>query len=202
MKQNEMDRLIAHFDRYFKQSDCTVLHAIDGKLPHIDVLLYRPNEAYPFWKLVTMGASDYKMPAPKHALGNRNEYMMFVDASEDLTDPVTANWYYAQLQEVARYPMSAGCFFSYGHSVEWGEESGTDMVGAFIEMPQMIDDVGVLRCKLGLLKQVVCLQVILLTRAETNKLLQIGPEAFSEYLYPEDNSRPHYLSQRYRTELF
>ena len=202
MKQKEMDRLIAHFDRYFCQSDCTVLHATDGILPHIDVLLYAPNETYPFWKLVTTGASDYRMPAPKHSLGNRNEYMMFVDASEDLTDPAVVNWYYVQLQEVARYPMSAKCFFSYGHSVEWGEGRDSDMVGAFIEMPQMIEDVGVLRCKLGLMKQTVCLQVILLTREETNQLLQIGPQSFSEYLYPEDDSRPHFLCERYRSERF
>lgn len=46
--------------------------------PHIDALLYAPNEAYPFWKLVTAGASDYKMSAPRGALGKRNEYMMFM----------------------------------------------------------------------------------------------------------------------------
>jgi hypothetical protein len=149
-----------------------------------------------------MGASDFKMSAPKHALGDRNEYMMFVDASEDLTDASVVGWYFNQLTGVATYPMQARCFFSYGHSVEWGEERDSDMVGAFIEMPQMIEDVGVLRCKLGLLKQAVCLQVVLLTREETNQLLQTGPQIFSEYLYPENDSRPHFLCERYRSERF
>ena len=202
MTIKEMDRLTAHFNRYFKQSDCRVLHATDGLLPHIDVLVYPPNATYPFWKLATMGASDYKMPAPKQALGNRNEYMMFVDASEDLTDPAVVRWYYTMLRGIASYPTEARSFVSYGHSVEWGEEDDTDIVGAFIEMPQIIEDVGVLRCKLGLLKQTVCLQVVLLTQNEMNQMQTIGREAFSEYLYPEDGSRPHFLCQRYRTELF
>ena len=202
MKQSEMNRLIAHFDNYFGQNDCTVLHPLAQTKLHIDVLLYRPNTRYPFWKLVTMGASDYKMPAPRNALGNRNEYMMFVDAAEDLSDPAVVNWYFNQLQGVALYPMQADCFLTYGHSVEWGESDGTDMVGAFIEMPQMIEDVGVLRCRLGLLKQTVCLQVVLLTREDVQKLMQIGPQRFSDYLYPEDDSRPHFLCQRYRTNQF
>lgn len=75
MKTKEMDKLIQHCDTYFEQEDCMVLHPIVDDGLHIDVLLYKPNEKYPFWKLVTMGASDYKMPAIQNALGLQNEYI-------------------------------------------------------------------------------------------------------------------------------
>ena len=93
MKPKEMDKLIQHFDTYFKQSEPTVLHPIVME-PHIDALVYKPNEAFPYWKMVTMGASDYKMSAPINSLGNRNEYMMFIDPSEDLTDKEVSDWYF------------------------------------------------------------------------------------------------------------
>ena len=200
MNKKEMDKLIKHFDTYFGQSEPIVLHN-EGMQPHIDVLVYKPNEKYPFWKLCTMGASDYKMPAPMKSLGNRNEYMMFVAAEEDMKDRETAAWYASQLLEVAMYGVSTKSFVTYGHSMEWPVEEGEEMVGAYLEMPQVIEDVGVLRCNLSFIKTTVCLQVVLLTREEINRLVEIGPEAFSYYLYP-DEGKSHFLSQRKRTEEF
>ena len=117
MNQKEMDKLTKHFDTYFHQSDCTVLHPIVME-PHIDALLYKPSDAYPYWKLVTMGASDYKMPAPKNTLGNRNEYMMFIDPSEDMTNQEVVNWYFNKLLGIAHYPIATKSFITYGHSVD------------------------------------------------------------------------------------
>lgn len=200
MNQNEMDKLINHFDTYFHQSDCTVLHPIVME-PHIDALLYKPNDAYPYWKLVTMGASDYKMPAPRNTLGNRNEYMMFIDPSEDMTNQEVTNWYFNKLLEIAHYPIVTKSFITYGHSVEWAPNNEEEMVSAFLEMPQIVGDVGVLRCKLGLMKTAICLQVVLLNRAETNRLLQIGPQQFSSFLYP-DAGDAHFLCERSRSDKF
>ena len=103
MNTKEMDKLIKHFDTYFGQSEPRVLHS-DGMVPHIDVLVYSPNEKYPFWKLCTMGASDYKMPAPKQALGNRNEYMMFIDPDLNLENREEISWYYNVLLGFANFP--------------------------------------------------------------------------------------------------
>ena len=91
MKTKEMDKLIKHFDTYFEQDDSTVLHPIVDDGLHIDVLMYAPNEKYPFWKLVTMGASDYKMPPIQNTVGLNNEYIMFIDSEIDLTDKEVLN---------------------------------------------------------------------------------------------------------------
>ena len=200
MNQKEMDKLTKHFDTYFHQSDCTVLHPIAME-PHIDALLYKPNDAYPYWKLITMGASDYKMPAPKNTLGNRNEYMMFLDSGEDMTNQEVANWYFNKLLGIAHYPIATKSFITYGHSVEWAPNDEEEMVSAYLEMPQIVEDVGILRCKLGFMKTAICLQVVLLNREETNKLLQIGPEQFSYFLYPDEGDS-HFLCERSRSDKF
>ncbi len=201
MTTKEMDKLIAHCDRYFGQTEPMILHHLVQE-PHVDVLRYPPNEAYPFWKLVTMGASDFFMPRTKPTLGNRNEYVMFIDPQEDLEDPSTVGWYVDRLYLLAVYPRMQNIHVTYGHSVEWGEEEDSNMVSAFLEMPQIIPNVGFLRCKLGLLKKTVLLQAIPLTRQETDRLLELGPQEYSERLYPDDGGQMHFLAQQYRTEKF
>ena len=76
------------------------------------------------------------------------------------------------------------------------------MIAAFIEFPQIIGTTEILRCKLGLMKTVACLQVVLLNKKELDKLMEVGPIAFSNYLYPEDSSTAHFLTERHRSEKF
>jgi len=198
MKPKEMDKLTAHFNQYFDQDSCTILHPI-AQNPHIDALLYEPTEKYPFWKMASMGASDYKMPTPKGSLGDRNEYIMMIGPDENMKDLSVANWYYSKLLEIALYPIQNKCFISYGHSLEWPVLAEDETVGAFLDFPQAVENVGVVRCKLSPFKTVVCLQAVLLNQAEIDKLLEIGPQRFSEYIYPEDASKPHFLCERNRS---
>ena len=203
MKVKEMDKLIKHFDIYFEQNDSVIVHPIvDGGL-HIDMLLYKPNKKYPFWKLVTMGASDYKMPPILNTVGLNNEYMMFVSADVDLSDKETLNWYREKLLLVASFAYENKTHIPYGHSFEWQNDDITDeMVAAFIEFPQILETTAALRCKLSLFKTVACLQVVLLNKEELEKLMEIGPQKFSDFLYPEDDSKPHIFSERHRSEKF
>lgn len=203
MKVREMDKITSHFDKYFEESDCTVLHPVVDNGFHIDVLVYKPSEKYPFWKLVTMGASDYKMPKIANTFGFFNEYIMFVDKDEDLNDKDVLSRYHSKLVMIASYAKFCNKHITYGHSLEWENEDPDDeMMAAYIEMPQIIPDVGILRCKTGMFKTVICLQVVLLNKNDLNKLMEIGPQAFSEYLYPEDGGKAHFLSEIRRSEKF
>lgn len=202
MRSAEADKFIKHINSYLGQDDVNVIHSGNPYISNISLLKYPPTEKYPFWKLVTMGASDFRMPKLPGSLGDRNEYIMFIDPSVDMNDLEVAGWYFGQLVEVAIYPKMEDVHVTYAHSMEWPASDDSDMEGAFLEMPQVIDDPGILRCKLGLMKTVVCLQVVLLTRKEIDSMLKLGQQAFSEYLYPEDGSRPHFLCERYRTEKF
>lgn len=202
MNTKEMGKFKSHCDKYLQQNDCTVIHPTFNDAFHIDALLYSPNEKYPYWKLVTMGASDYKMPKTPNMLGDRNEYVMFIDPSENLRDQKIVSWYYSKLLEVATSPIADKYFLSYGHSVEWDEDENSNMSGAFVTLPQVIENVDFLRCKLGMFKETICLQIVLLTREEINQLMKIGPEQFDNYLYSEDGSSRHFICERCRSENF
>ncbi len=203
MKDSEMNTLARHCDKYFGQTDATVIHPIVGGDFHVDVLLYKPSKRYPFWKLVTMGASDYRMPRIQNTFGRFNEYVMFVDSDVKLEDKGVLSYYYGKLLAIASYSRLTNTHITYGHSLEWENDSHDgEMVGAFIDMPQIILDAGVLRCKMGFFKTVVLLQTVLINQRELDALLKIGPKAFSDYLYPENGQNQHYLSEQYRSEKF
>ena len=204
MKTREMKKLTDHFDRYFEQSDCMVLHPIINTELHVDILLYKPTEKFPFWKLVTMGVSDYKMPKIRNTFGRFNEFIMFVDQDIDLNNKETLVWYADKLGLVSTYAYHNNTHVTFGHSIEWKNEDPDDeMIAAFIELPQVIEDVGILRCKLGIFKTVVCLQVVLLNQVDLEKLMDIGPQAFGDYLYPEEyDKKQHFLSEKHRSEKF
>ena len=203
MKVKEMEALTKHFDKYFEQNDSMVLHPIVDAGFHVDVLVYKPTEKYPFWKLATMGASDYKMPKITNTVGLNNEYVMFVDKDVDLSDKEVIGWYYNKLMLVATFAYYNKTHITYAHSFEWKNEDPEDeMIAAFIEFPQIIEDVGILRCKTGLFKTATCLQVVLLNGGELEMLMKCGRQAFSNYLYPEDSGKAHYLSERHRSEQF
>ena len=203
MKVKEMDKIINHFDKYFEQTDSMVIHPIVDNGFHVDVLLYKPNDKYPFWKLVTMGASDYKMPKISNTFGLFNEYIMFVDKEEDLNDREIVSWYHSKLVMIASYAKFYNTHVTYGHSFEWeNDDPEEEMIAAFMEMPQVIPNVGILRCKIGMFKTVVCLQTVLLNKNDLNKLMEIGPQAFSNYLYPENDEKQHFLSERHRSGNF
>ena len=203
MTTKQMERFTQHCNKYFRQKNDRVLHSVAMNDLHIDILLYEPTEEFPYWKMVTMGASDYKMPPAKGAIAMRNEYIMLVDQGVNMHDKDAALWYCRKLWMIARYAFENKINITYGHSLEWQNEDDADeMVAAFIEFPQVFDP-GILHYKSGLFTDIACLLVVLLNKSELDQLMKIGPQQFSEYLFPEDENAPtHFLSERNRSERF
>lgn len=185
-----------HLGKYFEDDEPQVLHPMQDIMGyHIDCLVYRPNERYPFWKLVTMGASDFKMPK-SNAIADRNEYIMFIDKNEDLYNQDILNWYYGHILDIATYPIQCNKVLTYGHDITW--ETDEEMCGAYIELPQIIPDSSIVKLKLGLMKEIAFLQIMLLNKMEFALMQDIGNEQFSYYLYPTDRKNQHFLCQRSR----
>ena len=203
----QMDAFTAHCDTYLHQSDSLVVHPINQELPlHVDILLYKPTEELPYWKMITMGASDYRMPLGKRypfadQFGDRNEYIIFIDKSEDLENKDLCFAYAKYLSMIAYYPIWNECFVTYGHSMEWETDQGEEMAGAYLELPMILDDVEFSFFELERDHKIVILQPVLLTRPEIDMLMRIGNEQFDRYLYPE-NGRPHFLCELKRSEKF
>ena len=202
MNTKETQTFIDHCNLYFHQVEPQILEPKCENILRFRMLLYTPSKKYNFWKLVTLGVSDYKMPRSRTALGNRNEYVLFIDRSENLFDEDTVQWYIKCLINLANPPIVEEYALSFGHSVEWGEAEDTDMVGAYVEMPQVIESIKFLQCKLDMFKKITCLQAVLLTREDMDKLRELGEEKFDYWLYPEDRKHMHFISERRRSDKF
>ena len=194
MKNKEMNKLIKHFEYYFKQTCKNIYHDdVSGGI-HIDILLFEPNDQYPFYKLVTMGASDYAMPKVNSTLPNRNEYIIFLSKDVEVNSE-DFNWYINFISYVSRYAFYENANISVGHSIELEPNSHSSFKNAFILFPQIIEDSWILRCQLGLFKTCACLQVMPITEIDNAKNLSIGPEEFHNYFYPEEGE-PIFLANR------
>lgn len=202
MNLRQMDKFIAHCDHYFGQKNTAIFHMVNENAVHIDVLLYEPNENYPFWKLVTMGASDYTMPKKQTTFGFNNEYVMFVHKSVDLKDENVLDWYLDKLSSIGSFAYDNQVHITYGNSFDVKIRDEEEMVCCFIELPQIIRNSGFLRCKVSFFKTIICLQAVLLNKDEFEKLTEIGAENFSYWLYPENKENEHFIVERVRSEKF
>ena len=198
MDHHAMECWKNHCSFYFRQdlSDCRVLLSQNPQNPHVDMLLFPPGAAYPFYKLCTMGASDYRLP-----FSRPHEFIMFLAREEDLSCDQTLMWYRDVLLTVALYPARNHFAVGFGHSIVWGAQPGTDMCSAYLDLPYPIEGPGFFNCRLGPLRKTACLQVTLLTDSETQELIRQGPGKFCDFLYPPEG-KPHFLCQRYRSPLF
>lgn len=194
MKVAQMAKIQKHYDKYFKQTDAMVFHPQGETQFHVDVLLYSPTKTFPFWKLATLGASDYAMNG-KHYLGNRNEYMMFIDPSVDMKDTSIASRYLDLLHSTALFPLVTNTSITFGHSIDFTEQNDPNVKAVFLDMPFAVNDMDFFTCKYSLFKKAVFLQVIPLDQKALDLLMKLGNEQFSyTYAYP-DKGEPHWLSK-------
>ncbi|MCR4577611.1 MAG: suppressor of fused domain protein [Clostridiales bacterium] len=206
LTKEQMDKFTVHCDAYLGQSDSLVIHSTLNFPLHVDILLYKPTKNLPYWKMITMGASDFRMPINGYypfgnQYGDRNEYIIFIDKSEDLSDYNTAVAYARHLLQVAHYPQLDNSFLTFGHSIEWETYDGDEMAGAYIELPMIMEDVGFAFFELDPDYKIVILQPVFLTQSEIQNLLEVGSQEFDNYLYP-NNGRPHFLCELHRSDLF
>lgn len=202
MNTKEMDKFISHCDFYFEQQCDTILNGVlEEDNRHVDVLVYEPNEKYPFWKLVTMGFSDYKMPYIKNPLPRRNEYAIFFDKSITVSK-MDKEWLF-YLNTLMVTGNAAYCnkeHVTFCHDIQF-EMENSDMVATLIMFPEIIENVNVLRCKLGLFKSCAIFQVMPITKEELELDYEKGADwLINNRFYTDENmDKCHYLAEQKRT---
>ena len=205
MNLKEMERIKTHFEQRFEQPVECVFHPKDNNIVHIDVLCFAPTELYPFWKLVTMGASEIMMPQKDKYGSNRNEYVIFVDKEVDILNDY--GWYINWLCMTAEYTYVEKQFVTFNHVVQMPNVTDDgEMKGVVLLLPAVMYDGSILRCKTGLFKQCTCLQIIPVTQAEIDGAQVNGYEWLVNKFYPfiyggeeHQNDEEHYLAEKIRT---
>lgn len=116
-----------------------VFHPETNSQYSLDLLLFAPAKAFPFWKLATVGVADCAMNG-KHYLGNRNEYVMFIDPSIDMKDSTIASRYMDFLASTALFPLENNTSITYGHSMDFSSMNDPIIKAVFIDMPFAVND--------------------------------------------------------------
>ena len=94
-------KLYDHYVETFKQKPVFCLrlkkNVLSNEMKPITTLVFEPSKDMPFWKLCTIGASDYLMPERDIGWGRkanqRNEYMMLIDPEVEISQEKTG-WRY------------------------------------------------------------------------------------------------------------
>ena len=86
METKRHQKLYEHYENILGQKSSFSLklkkNVLSNEMKPVTTLVFEPTEDMPFWKLCTIGASDYLMPERNIGWGRkanrRNEYMMFI----------------------------------------------------------------------------------------------------------------------------
>ena len=198
MEISEKKHIIKHFERIFKQKCKSFLSQQGDYEVDIDVMLFEPNKKFPFWKMVTLGASDYQMPSNQSDFADRNEYMLFFDkftiVSEDRTD---WHWYYEFLMRTATYAYFNKCRITYGNSIDINTREKTDMEAAYIIVPLILKNSKAYTCRITKNKLCNCFQVLPITEDELKEKIKLGSEKFLNN-YILQNEKILFLAEKLR----
>lgn len=114
----EFVKMIEHLSKHFGNLE-NILVNEHGDYP-IDIAVFGPNEKSPYWKLVTIGTSDYAMKVPEQIVeNNRIELVMYLPIDWQLDKNELNSWPINTLIETAQYPREYDTFLGFGHTVEF-----------------------------------------------------------------------------------
>ena len=194
MKKKELNNLIGHFQYCFNQ-ECSKIYTTDNDDElKVDFLLFEPNEDFPFYKVVSAGASDYQMPQSNGLLPNRNEYIIFLSKDFNIQSD-EFNWYLNLINYVATYAYYVKASITYSHAIDIKQLNNEKYPAVFINFPEIYNDSYILRCKLSMFKTCACLQLMPMTNQELDELTQYGVAKILDTYYPKEG-KPIFLADR------
>ena len=190
-------KLYDHYVEAFKQEPIFCLYLkknvlSDGMKP-ITTLVFEPTQDMPFWKLCTIGASDYLMPERDIGWGRkanqRNEYMMLIGPEVEISQE-KAEWLSLNslLWTTAEYAFNAKENITVSDTINMqikGKYCGTVLL-----LPEIFKSPGIVKCFVSKHKFISILQVMPITRELLNKKLKKGTNGIywlMEQFYTHDD---------------
>ncbi len=172
-------KLYDHYVENFKQEPFFCLrlkkNVLSDEMKPVTTLVFEPTEDMPFWKLCTIGASNYLMP--EHDIGwgrkanQRNEYMMLIDPeveiSQEKTDWLSLN---SLLWATAEYAFNAKENITVSDTIDMqikGKYCGTVLL-----LPEIFKSPSIIKCFVSKNKFISIFQVMPITRELLTKKLR------------------------------
>ncbi len=190
-------KLYDHYVENFKQEPFFCLrlkkNVLSDEMKPVTTLVFEPTEDMPFWKLCTIGASDYLMPERDIGWGRkanqRNEYMMFIDPeveiSQEKTEWLSLN---SLLSATAEYAFNAKENITASDTIDMqikGKYCGTVLL-----LPEIFKSPSIVKCFVSQHKFISIFQVMPITRELLTKKLRKkanGIYWLMEHFYTHDD---------------
>lgn len=203
-------KLYGHYKNHLHQEPIFCLqlkkNVLSNEMKPITTLVFEPTQDMPFWKLCTIGASDYLMPKRDIGWGRkanqRNEYMMLIDPeveiSQEKTEWLSLN---ALLWATAEYAFNAKENLTVFDTIDMqikGKYCGTVLL-----LPEIFKSPSVVKCFISKHKYISIFQVMPISRELLNKKLKKGTNGIywlMEQFYTHDDDY-HLIASKPLTKL-
>lgn len=154
-----------------------VLSDVAEQMKPVTTYVFEPTDELPFWKLCTIGASDYLMPERDIGFGRksnrRNEYMMLiapeVEVSENSTEWLFLN---SLLWATAEYAFNQKDNITVSDTIDMGLDG--KYRGVVLLLPEVFKTPRIVKCYITKNKYVSIFQVMPVTKEQLAKKLKKG----------------------------
>lgn len=202
MLENDMEnkrhqKLLEHYKAVLKDEPAFSLKLKKNVLPAgmnpITTLVFEPKEDMPFWKLCTIGASDYLMPEREIGLGRkanrRNEYMMLVSPEVEVSESTTG-WLLLNslLWSTVEYAYNEKDAIAVSDTIDMGLKG--KYCGTVLLLPEAFKTPGIAKCYYTKHKYISIFQVMPITRKLLSGRLKRGTDGIywlMEHFYTHDD---------------
>lgn len=179
-----------------------VLSDVAEQMKPITTYVFEPTDELPFWKLCTIGASDYLMPERDIGFGRksnrRNEYMMFISPEVEVSDPTDnenadTGWLFLNslLWATAEYAFNQKDNITVSDTIDMGLDG--KYRGVVLLLPEVFKTPRIVKCYITKNKYVSIFQVIPVTKEQLAKKLKKGTNGIywlmEEFYTHDDDSK-------------
>ena len=203
MKTKRYQKLYEHYIKTFGEEPSFSLrlkkNVLESDMKPITTFVFRPTGEMPFWKLCTIGASDYLMPKRDIGWGRkanrRNEYMMRISPEVDIRNPADdegapTEWLFLNslLWSTAEYAFNEKDNITVSDTIDMGIKG--KYCGTVLLLPEVFKSPSVVKCYVSEHKYISIFQVMPITRELLSKKLKKGTNGIywlMEYFYTHDD---------------
>ena len=174
-------KIYGHYLNHFKEEPAFSLRLRKSVLPTdmkpITTLVFKPSEEMTFWKLCTIGASDYLMPERDIGWGRkanrRNEYMMFLSQDIDVSEG-SSDWLFLNslLWSAAEYAFNEKDNLTVSDTIDMKADG--KYCGTVLLLPEVFKSPSIVKCYVSKHKYISVFQVMPITKQQLSKKLEKG----------------------------
>ena len=176
MESKRHQKLYEHYQNVLGQKPTFSLKLKKNVLPNdmkpITTYVFEPTKELPFWKLCTIGASDYLMPERNIGCGRkanrRNEYMMFISPDVKVDETAT-EWLVlnSMLWSTAEYAFNEKDNITVSDTIDFGLNG--KYCGTVLLLPEVFKTPNIVKCFISKHKYISIFQVMPITKEQLSK---------------------------------